>query len=91
MKEERKISMAGICSSVQIIPRCRKCGKYMDRELAEINGIFQNYYFCGKCKKHPIRIIEIWMDSRFKAKTENCDPSIGAIFAKVERKNERKK
>lgn len=77
---------------MQIIPKCRKCGKYMKRELAEINGIFQNYYFCKKCKKHPFRIIEIWMDSRFNAKTANCDPPIGAIFAKiVKRKNERKK
>jgi len=74
---------------MQIIPRCRECGKYMDRELAEINGVCQSYYFCRKCKKHPIKIIEIWMDSRFKAKTKNCDPPIGAIFAKVVRKRKK--
>ena len=77
--------------SVQIIPKCKKCGRHMKRGYAEINGICQNYYYCPRNKKHPIPIIDIWMDSRLKGGTANCDPPIEAIFAKVVRKDERKK
>jgi len=74
---------------IQIIPKCKQCGKLMERGLAEINGVCQSYYYCPKNKKHPILIIDIWMDSRMKKGTANCDPPIIGMFAKVERKKKK--
>jgi hypothetical protein len=36
---------------MMIVPKCLKCGNWMNRKLKEINGVWQTIYYCKECEK----------------------------------------